>query len=441
MTAPNEMTACDAAARIAAGELSAEALVRACLERIAAREPQVQAWQHLDPEHALAQAREADAALATGRGVGPLHGVPVGIKDVIDTVDMPTEHGSPMFRGRRSNRDAACVGSLRDAGAIIMGKTVTTELANTHPGKTRNPHDPRHTPGGSSSGSAAAVADCHVPLALGTQTGGSVIRPASFCGIYGLKPTLGLISRSGVLLQSHTLDTVGVYGRSVEDLGLVTDSLSARDPTDPVSFARSRGSLLATLREEPPTTPCFAFLRTPAWDHAPPAARTALEDLATGLGDRCHEEELPPPFERIIELHRVVMGCEDLHYYGGFLARTPELLSEALRTRLESARDIPATAYLEALEARETIYAALEALLTRVDAVICPASAGAAPAGLETTGSPIFNGLWTYLGVPCVTLPRLTVDGLPMGVQLVGRRGDEGRLLRTARWLDARLRA
>ncbi len=435
----NEMGAREVAARIAARELSAVELVQACLDRIAAREPDVRAWQHLDPEHALAQARDADAALAAGRGGGPLHGVPVGIKDIIDTADMPTEHGSPMFRGRRSNRDAACVAALRDAGAIILGKTVTTELANTFPGKTRNPHDLGHTPGGSSSGSAAAVADFHVPLALGTQTGGSVIRPASFCGIHALKPTLGLISRSGVLLQSHSLDTVGVYGRSVEDLGLITDSLSARDPSDPVSYPRSRASLLALLGEEPPATPRFAFVRTPAWEHATPAARSALEDLAAGLGELCAEEDLPAPFDRIIELHATVMGCEDLHYYGAFLERTPELVSAPLRARLESARDIPASAYLDALDARETINASLEALLGRVDAVICPASAGPAPEGFESTGSPIFNGLWTYLGVPCVSLPRLVVDGLPMGVQLVGRRGDEGRLLRTARWLDERL--
>jgi len=441
MTAPNELTACEAAARVAAGELSATELVQACLDRIAAREPEVQAWQHLDPEHAMAQAREADAALAAGRPVGPLHGVPVAIKDIIDTADMPTENGSPMFRGRRSNRDAACVAALRDAGAIIMGKTVTTELANTFPGKTRNPHDLAHTPGGSSSGSAAAVADHHVPLALGTQTGGSVIRPASFCGIHGLKPTLGLISRSGVLLQSHTLDTVGVYGRSVADLGLVTDSLSARDPSDPVSFPRSRASLLALLAEAPPATPRFAFLRTPAWEHAPPAAQRALEDLAAGLGDRCTEQDLPPPFDRVIELHGTVMGCEDLHYYGGFVQRTPELVSAMLRERLEAARGIPASEYIAALEARETIYASLDALLGRVDAVICPASAGPAPRGFESTGSPIFNGLWTYLGVPCVSLPVLRVDGLPMGLQLVGARGDESRLLRTARSLQRELSA
>lgn len=435
----NELSACEAAARIRAGELSSEDLVRACLARIEAREPEVQAWQYLDPAHALAQARDADALQREGKGIGPLHGLPVGIKDIIDTADMPTENGSPMFKGRRTNHDAACVAALRDAGAIILGKTVTTELANTFPGKTRNPHDLARTPGGSSSGSAAGVADFHMPLALGTQTGGSVIRPASFCGIYGLKPTLGLISRTGVLLQSHSLDTVGVYGRSVEDLGLITDSLSARDPADSASYPRSRGSVLTTLREEPPATPRFAFLETPAWSHAPHEAQEAIRDLAAELGDRCREEQLPPPFDRIIELHRAVMGAEDLHYYGRFLADTPELLSAPLRERLDDVRDVSAPEYIAALNLREIIYADVEALLGRYDAILCLSSAGPAPAGLESTGSPIFNGLWTYLGVPCVTLPRLRVGHLPMGLQLVGMRGDEGRLLRTARWLDREL--
>jgi Asp-tRNA(Asn)/Glu-tRNA(Gln) amidotransferase A subunit family amidase len=384
-------------------------------------------------------ARDADAMRDAGKGIGTLHGVPVGIKDIIDTADMPTENGSPIFKGRRTNHDAACVSALRDAGAIILGKTVTTELANIFPGKTHNPHNLEHSPGGSSSGSAAGVADFHMPLALGTQTGGSVIRPASFCGIYGLKPTLGLISRSGVLLQSPTLDTVGVYGRSVDDLGLITDCLSARDPGDAVSYPRSRGHLLATLRSEPPSTPRFAFLRTPAWPHASEGAQQAILQLTQGLGDQCREESLPAPFEQIVELHQQIMGPEDLAYYGDHLSNTPELLSDNLKERLNAANSITAAQYVNAQRARATLYADLETLLGRYDAVLCLASASSAPHGLDSTGSAIFNGLWTYLGVPCVTLPKLEVDGLPMGLQLVGMRGDEGRLLRTAHWLDNHL--
>jgi Asp-tRNA(Asn)/Glu-tRNA(Gln) amidotransferase A subunit family amidase len=389
----------------------------------------------------LAQARAADAALVAGKAVGPLHGVPVGIKDIIDTSDMPTENGSPVFAGRRPNRDAACVAALRAAGAVIMGKTVTTELANTFPSKTRNPHNPAHTPGGSSAGSGAGVGDFQVPLALGTQTGGSVIRPASFNGIHGLKPTLGLIPRGGVLMQSHTLDTVGVYGHSVEDLGLITDVMSAYDPADAQSWPGSRGSLLATLRQDPPATPTFAFMKTPVWDQATAGAQQAISRVATALDEQCREEDLPAPFDRIADMHLTVMMAEDLAYYGWMLEKSPELLSNELRGKMVEAKELRAADYVEAIVARETIYADLARLLDRYDAILCLASAGPAPLGHDSTGSPIFNGLWTYLGVPCVSLPRLTVDGMPMGVQLVGRRGEDGRLLRTARWLDQWLQA
>ncbi len=439
MTKLNELTATEAASKLAAGDITAEQLVQACLDRIAEREEDVQAWVYLDPEHALAQARAADAARRGGKGVGPLHGLPVGIKDIIDTADMPTENGSPMFAGRRTNHDAACVAALRAAGAIIMGKTVTTELANLSPNKTRNPHNLAHTPGGSSSGSGAGVGDFHIPLALGTQTGGSVIRPASFNGIYGLKPTLGLIPRGGVLMQSHMLDTLGTYGRSLDDLALITDVLSIYDPDDAQSHAGSRGSLTAMLAQDPPRTPRFAFLRTPAWDHAEPNAQKAIEGVAASLGAQCVEEELPAPFDQIVDLHMTVMGAEDLAYYGQYLDEQPELLSDVIKERLEIAKGIRGDAYVKALIARETIYKSLVSLLDSYDAVLCLSSCGPAPNGLETTGNAIFNGMWTYLGVPCVSLPKLTVDDMPMGVQLVGMRGDEGRLLRTARWLDNKL--
>jgi Asp-tRNA(Asn)/Glu-tRNA(Gln) amidotransferase A subunit family amidase len=436
MSEPSKWSAVDAARRIAAGTLTSEALVRACLARIAEREAVVQAWAYLDPDHAIAQAKLRDAEKRSGRLTGPLHGVPVGLKDIIETGDMPTEHGSPIFKGNRPARDAACVAALREAGAVILGKTVTTELANTHPGKTRNPHNPKHTPGGSSSGSAAGVADFHMPLALGTQTGGSVIRPASFNGIYALKPTLGLISRRGVLLQSHTLDTLGVYGRSLEDLALLTDALSAHDPLDPVSYPRTRGSLLTAMREPPPAPPRFAFFKTPAWSEAEDVTKRELAALAAKLGPHCQEAELAPPFDQVVALHAIVMAAEDLAYYGGFLERTPQLLSDKLRGRLEAARAIPADAYIKAVNAREDLNAHVDKLLDSYDAILCPAACGPAPASLETTGNPVFNGLWTYLGMPCVALPLLTADGMPLGVQLVGKRGDEARLMRSARWLD-----
>jgi Asp-tRNA(Asn)/Glu-tRNA(Gln) amidotransferase A subunit family amidase len=431
---PSGLTGAAAAAAIRDGHLSAEEVVAACLERIAQHEPEVQAWEHLDPEHALSQARDADAALHRGEEPGALHGVPVGIKDIFDTADLPTENGSPIFAGRRPERDAACVAALRNAGAVIMGKTVTTELALLTPARTRNPHNLAHTPGGSSAGSAAAVAAGMVPLALGSQTAGSIIRPASFCGVYGFKPTLGLVPRGGVLMQSHTLDTVGVYGRSVEDLALITDCMTAFDPNDATSFRRSRPGLLGAARARPPIPPRLAFVKPPPWIEADPEMRAALQELAGKLGERVVEIELPVLGD-VIEWQRIVQLAENAHYYGPLLDDAPELLSNALRQRLAAGRGVDAQQYLRAITGREPAYRAITGALRTFSAILTPAALGPAPHGLESTGSPIMDGLWTYLGMPTVSLPLLEIKGLPVGVQLVGQRHDDARLLRTARWL------
>ena len=435
------LTASEALPLLQSGEIKAIDYVEACLARIAAREGDVQAWIYLDADHARAEARAADARRALGRGVGPLHGLPVAIKDVIDTRDMPTEHGSPAFRGNQPSADASCVAQLRQAGAVILGKTVTTELATQYPGKTRNPHNPAHTPGGSSSGSAAAVASGMVPLAVGTQTGGSVIRPASFCGVWGLKPTLGLISRTGVLLQSHTLDTVGVFARSVEDLALITDSLSAQDPSDEVSYPRARTSLLAETLAEPPVPPLLASFKTPVWEQGDPVMHAAFAELVRSLGERVHEVPHSRHFADIDDQHRIIMLAEDARHYGPLLDRAPSLISKPLTERLVEGNAITARTYLEALARRAPYYAEIEGILTNYTAILTPSSAGPAPKGLHTTGSPVFNSLWTLLGVPCVTIPLFSHEGLPFGAQLVGLRGDEGRLLRTARWLAGHLAA
>lgn len=432
----NKLSARETAAGIAHGSFTVEQVMRDCLDRIEAREPEVQAWVHLDPERLMQLARQADRRRNNGYVIGPLHGVPVGVKDVIDTVDHPTEHGSPLFAGNQPDRDAMCVTALREAGAIIMGKTVTTELANLNPNKTRNPRNPAHTPGGSSSGSAAAVADCHVPLALGTQTGGSVIRPASFNGIHGLKPTLGLIPRQGVLMQSHTLDTVGVFARSLDDIAMLTGVLSAHDPDDAHSWPRDREDLSEALSRAGQGEPRFAFLRTPAWEQADPQAKSAIENVVRLLGDGCFECGPEDPWNRVTEFHACVMAAEGCFHYGDHLQAHPELISDVLTAHIERGREVSARDYIEALTQREVIYRHLERLLDRFDAFLCLSSAGPAPKGLETTGTPIFNGLWTYLGVPCVSLPVLEVDGMPLGLQLVGKRGGDADLLRTASWLE-----
>jgi Asp-tRNA(Asn)/Glu-tRNA(Gln) amidotransferase A subunit family amidase len=437
----NNLTATAAAAAIRNGDVSAEALARACLDRIGARDGEVKAFIHIDPDHVIAEARAADDARLQGKGIGALHGVPVALKDVIDTADYPTEHGSPIFKGNQPRSDASCVVRLRAAGAIIIGKTVTTELAARHPGATRNPHNLDHTPGGSSSGSAAAVADAMVPLALGTQTGGSVIRPASFCGTYGFKPTFGFIARPGVLTESHTLDTVGVMARSIEDLALAGDVLQGADASDSASLTMSRPNLVSIATMDWSLPPSFAFVKTPAWDQADPRQAEAFGELVEALGPQVVEIDINHSIERGLEHQRTVQMVEIAHYYGPLLDRAPDLVSAALAEMIEEGRRASASAYVTALLERDVLYGRIEDLFTSYGTILTPSSAGPAPRGLESTGDPVFNSFWTYMGTPAVSLPLLEADGLPIGVQIVGARRDDGRLLRTGRQLVEQLAA
>jgi Asp-tRNA(Asn)/Glu-tRNA(Gln) amidotransferase A subunit family amidase len=435
MPHPCDLTVTAAAAAIAAGEITSEELVRACLERIDELEPRLQAWAYIDREHALAQAREADEERKSGKGVGRLHGVPIGIKDIIDTADMPTENGCKAFKGRQPDADAACISSLRAAGAVIMGKTVTTELATRTPGPTRNPRNPEHTPGGSSSGSAAAVASGMVPAALGTQTIGSVIRPSAFCGLYGYKPTFGMIPRPGVLNQSHTLDTVGVLGRSIEDVALVADVMQGYDDRDRHSISASRPRLVEIATQEWPLPPLFAFVRTHAWNDADPATREAFGELVDLLGGQVEEISIEHAFERGSMAGRLIQKVELATNFGPLLDKSPELISKILTDQIEEGRRTRAVDYMAALNAREALYAIVRELFLTRGTILTPAALGPAPKGLSTTGDPVFCGFWTYLGTPAVTLPLREAEGLPMGVQLVGPRRDDGRLLRSAKWL------
>jgi Asp-tRNA(Asn)/Glu-tRNA(Gln) amidotransferase A subunit family amidase len=431
--------ATEAAAKIATGEITSVELVAACLARIDALEPQVRAWAALDRELALEKAGAADAARQAGKGVGPLHGLPVGLKDIIDTADLPTENGSPIFKGRRPSQDAASVTALRRAGGVVLGKTVTTELATTTPPPTRNPVDLEHTPGGSSSGSAAAVAAGMVPAAVGTQTGGSVIRPASYCGVYGFKPSFGVIPRTGVLPQSGTLDTLGVFGRSVEDVALLADALQAYDAGDPASLTTSRPRLLATATEDFPLPPVFAFVKTSAWGLAEPATHDGFGELVEALASQVTEVNLDLTTEIGLAAHRTIHDVEMAAAYGPLLERAPELMSKGLTQRVERGRAVRGVDYVAALAQRARCYASVEEVLTAYGMILTPAAPGPAPKDLGTTGNPVFCAFWTFLGVPAVSLPLLEADGMPMGVQLVGPRGDDGRLLRAARWLARHL--
>ena len=434
-----ELSAIEAARRLRDGEMTAEAYTADCLSRIEAREAAVQAWAYLDPENALEQARTLDSARQAGLPCGPLHGLPVGIKDIFDTSFMPTENGTPVDAGRQPTEDSRVVSLLREAGAVIMGKTVTTELAVYHPGKTCNPHNPAHTPGGSSSGSAAAVAAGMVPLAVGSQTNGSTIRPGAFCGVYGFKPTLGTISRYGVLPQSPHLDTVGVYGNSAEDVALIGDVLAAYDERDRQMAPFARPRLQALCESEPPLDPVFAFVKGPVWDQAESETQEAFAELAEFLGGQCEEVELPPPFDHAIDLHRTIMLADFAKNFRRFYEQKA-LLSDTLVEMIEEGRGILAADYNVAVDWIDVLNAGLAEIFMNFDAILTPATAGTAPEGLDSTGSPAFCTLWTLCGTPAITLPLMQGgNGLPLGVQLVGRRREDGRLLRTARWLADRV--
>lgn len=425
-----------AAADVRDGRISSAELVADCLKRIDEVDAKVQAWTFLDRDHAMRQAEAADDHRRHGRATGPLHGVPIGIKDIFDTADMPTEFGSPLWAGRMPRRDAVAVARLRSAGAVILGKTVTTEYAYFNPGKTRNPHDPERTPGGSSSGSAAAVAACMVPGAIGSQTNGSVIRPAAFCGVVGFKPTHGLIPRSGALLLSRTLDHVGVFARSVEDAALLAEVMAGFDEEDPDTRAIARPPLAAVAVSEPPLPPRFAFVRTPVWKHAEPATAEAFAELVELLGEAASEVEVGESFGRTIDMHRTVMEVDMAYNFHRDYETGAGKLSPVLRQLIERGRAYPAIEYTRAIGAIAQLNASLDAVFDEFDAILTPAAPGPAPRGLDSTGNPVFCSTWTLLGVPAVTLPLLqSEDGMPVGVQLVGRRGNDARLLRTANWL------
>ncbi len=426
---------CDAATDIREGRITSVELVEDCLARIADVDPGIGAWAHLDRDHALAQAKSLDEHRRHGRATGPLHGVPVGVKDIFDTKDYATEFGSAIWAGRTPRLDAAVVAFLRAAGAVILGKTVTTEYAYYKPGKTKNPHDPTRTPGGSSSGSAAAVAAGMVPGAIGSQTNGSVIRPAAFCGVVGFKPTHGLIPRSGALELSRSLDQVGVFARSVEDAALLAEALVGFDREDPDTHPLARPPLAAVAASEPPLPPRFAFVRSAVWDQADATIHEAFGELVDALGEDVGEVELGSSFDRVIDLHRVVMEVEMAHNLRRDYEKAADQLSPQLRQLIERGRTYTATDYCAARAGVEPLNAALDAVFDEYDAILTPATTGEAP-DIATTGNPAFCSTWTYLGTPAISLPLMASEnGLPIGVQLVGRRGNDARLLRTARWL------
>ncbi len=437
----NQLSAREIVDGVARGACSPEAVVASCLERIDAREAELGAWAYLDADHALAQAR----GLGKCAKPGPLFGVPVAIKDIFDTFDMPTEMGSKIYQGHRPASDAAAVAALRAAGAVILGKTVTCEFAGMAPGRTVNPHDSSRTPGGSSSGSAAAVADFMAPLALGTQTGGSVLRPSSFCGIVGFKPSFGTINRAGVKMAAEALDTIGIHGRSVDDVELLYDvfttGVSSQGTTGAARQGTTGSARQGTTREEAPR---IGFCRTFLWHTIAPETNDALDAAIAGLtgaGAKLTDVDLGQEFTGLGPARDVINCVERARAMGFEWNNHRDKISEKLTATLKKGFETPFTTYIEALELAARLRGNLDQVFGNNEVLLVPCVPGVAPEGLSSTGEPALQGLWTILHVPTITLPtHWTADGLPVGIQLVGRpRGDKV-LLDVARWVMSCLR-
>ena len=425
---PHRLSAVELARRVEDGGLTAAAIVESCLARIRERDPVVRAWAHLDPAQARAAARDCDNS---GKG-GVLKGVPFGVKDIFDTADMPAGYGSPIYTGCRPSFDASAVSLPRAAGAILLGKTVTTEFANRHPGPTSNPHNPGYSPGGSSSGSAAAVADFMVPLAIGTQTGGSVIRPAAYCGVVGFKPSFGLFPPAGMHMNTDSLDTVGAMARSVEDMALFRAALMAI-PYEP-----------PRLPERPPR---LALCRTMHWDRAQPEGRAMLEEAAARLraaGAEIVDSELPAECADISKIQSAHSYYEAPRNHAPELRRHAALLSDDIlgHGRIAAGRELSLDDFRQAWRAADRARAAAGEWAGRFDAILTLPAPGQAPKTLASTGDAIFNGLWTVLHLPCLTMPAgKGPDGLPVGIQLVARRHADARLIDIGLWVERHLGA
>lgn len=426
MTGLNELSAVETSRLIAEGKVTSEALLRACLDRIRKREATVRAWEYLDPERALEQARALDRAPPRG----PLHGISIGVKDIMDTADMPTAYGSRIYHGREPASDASCVALIRAAGGIILGKTVTTEFAVFHPGKTTNPHNAAHTPGESSSGSAAAVADFMVPLALGTQTGGSTIRPAAYCGIVGYKPTFGWINRAGVKPCAESLDTIGVFGRNVEDTAFLASVLTGRQ------------SLALNDRSRAP--PRIGLCHTYEWPYAAPETVKTFENAKEQLfrlDVTTREVDLPEPFSCLAEAQATIMNFEMARAFAYEFSDHRDKLSLRLQELIVAGQSCSSQAYDEATALVAECCNLLQHIFSHLDVLLVPSAVGEAPEGLASTGDPIFNKIWTLLHVPCINIPvSKGPKGLPVGLQTVGRIGDDARLLSASDWIFKNLR-
>ncbi len=420
----HEQTASALAPQLQRREITAEQLVHACLERIQAREGNVQAWEHLAADSALEQARQLDRRPVQGL----LHGIPIAVKDLFDTSDMPATYGSPIYASHTPIADAAAVALCRAQGALMLGKTVTTEFATFKPGKTRNPHGVTHTPGGSSSGSAAAVADCMVPLAFASQTAASVIRPAAFCGVVGYKPSFGLVNRTGVKALSDTLDTIGFIARSVDDVAL---------------FAAATTGDRGLLQLDVSHVPRIAMCHTHEWAHADEDTHKAFEHAARVLalaGMPIRELQLPLLFSQLMQAQKEIMAFDLVRSLAHERLRHPHLLSEQLNQVINSGLEVPVERHYANLQLAQSARGMVSNAFGAFEVLLAPSAIGEAPDTLSQTGDPVFSRVWTLLGLPCVHLPFFKGrTGMPVGLQVVGRHGEDKVVLRAAKWLMERM--
>jgi len=422
------------------GEITSEELVKSYIEQIKKKEKEVEAWEFFDQELVLNQAKKLDELHQSGKH-GDLHGIPVGIKDIFDTENMPTIDGTEIHKKNPSWNDCTVVSKLKQAGAIIMGKTVTAELAYYSPGKTKNPHDTTRTPGGSSSGSAAAVASHMVPLAVGSQTNGSVIRPASYCGVVGYKPTKGLISRHLVLQISRALDQVGVFANSIEDAALISEQLIGHDKQDPDTSLNPRPKLLAASKQKPPMEPLLAYVKLPFMNKLDEDVKEGFKEIKDELKGKVDEIELPEGFAGIPDWHKIIMESDMARSFSKEYEKSKNKLSDQIVEAIERGMKYTSVEYNNALSKIDVANTYFNQFFHDYDAILTPSACDEAPKGLKSTGNPIFCTIWTYCGMPCISLPLLKgKSGLPVGVQLVSSLFDDERLFRNASWLTSKIK-
>ena len=423
--------------KISLSKITSIEICNAYIERINKFEKEVKAWAFFDKKLLLEKAKEADDYKNSGKPTGPLHGIPVAVKDIVGTIEMPTECGTPIRKGKSYSQNAEIIDLLHSSGAIVMGKTATSELAYLGPPKTTNPHDNSRTPGGSSSGSAAAVASFMAPLAIGSQSGGSVIRPASFCGVVGYKPSYGLISRNGVLKTSEKLDQIGVFGKSVEDVARLAKILIKKDSFDPATIYFSADNMISSVKEGPLYEPKFIFYKTDFWKMIDKKSKEAFEYFIKSFKKNIEIFDTPSYFKDIHKYHQIIHETDLANNFSDYYKKSKNKLSKYMQSAIKNGNKYSGKEYAEAIDFMKRSYESYKEVFEDYHGILTPSSPGVAPKGLKSTGTAEFNKVWSYLGTPCISLPLLQGENnLPLGIQLVGEKYDDNRFLGVASWIE-----